>query len=77
MGYGNENLRASTESSVQAVRAALPMIERQLGRSSSAQPPQSSSTGLAAELEALMGLKNQGVLSEGEFAAAKAKLLGI
>lgn len=49
-----------------------------------AQPPAAPPAGgaddsdqLTAELERLAGLKNQGVLTEEEFSAAKAKLLGI
>jgi multidrug resistance efflux pump len=43
-------------------------------------PPAPAGTGgsdLTAELERLAGLRNQGVLSDEEFAAAKAKLLGL
>ena len=42
--------------------------------------PAPASTGgsdVTAELERLAGLRNQGVLSDEEFAAAKAKLLGL
>ncbi|MGH2475834.1 MAG: SHOCT domain-containing protein [Candidatus Limnocylindrales bacterium] len=43
-------------------------------------PPTAADTrgsDVAAELERLAGLRNQGVLTDEEFAAAKAKLLGI
>jgi multidrug resistance efflux pump len=43
-------------------------------------PPAPAGTGgsdVTAELERLAGLRNQGVLSDEEFAAAKAKLLGL
>jgi hypothetical protein len=43
-------------------------------------PPAPARTGgsdVTAELERLAGLRNQGVLSDEEFAAAKAKLLGL
>jgi hypothetical protein len=44
-------------------------------------PPQPAATGsgdaLAAEIERLSSLKSQGMLTDEEFAAAKAKLLGL
>jgi Short C-terminal domain len=43
-------------------------------------PPAPAGTGgsdVTAELERLAGLRNQGVLNDEEFAAAKAKLLGL
>jgi hypothetical protein len=40
-------------------------------------PPAAGDTDLAAELEQLAQLKQQGVLSDEEFAAAKAKLLNL
>jgi Short C-terminal domain len=43
-------------------------------------PPPAPATGgsdMTAELERLAALRNQGVLTDDEFAAAKAKLLGI
>lgn len=44
-----------------------------------APPPAAAATGgdVTAELERLAGLRNQGVLTDEEFAAAKAKLLGL
>jgi Short C-terminal domain len=44
-----------------------------------APPPPAAGGGsdLTAELERLAGLRNQGVLTDEEFAAAKAKLLGL
>jgi Short C-terminal domain len=39
--------------------------------------PASGGSGMTAELERLATLKNQGVLTDEEFASAKAKLLGI
>lgn len=39
--------------------------------------PPSGGDAMMADLERLAGLRNQGVLSEEEFAAAKAKLLGL
>jgi multidrug resistance efflux pump len=40
-------------------------------------PAGTGGSDVTAELERLAGLRNQGVLSDEEFAAAKAKLLGI
>lgn len=42
-----------------------------------AAPASGGTSAMTAELERLAALKNQGVLSEQEFAAAKAKLLGL
>jgi hypothetical protein len=44
-----------------------------------APPPAAAAAGgdVTAELERLAGLRNQGVLTDEEFAAAKAKLLGL
>ena len=39
--------------------------------------PASGGSGMTAELERLASLRNQGVLTDDEFASAKAKLLGI
>jgi hypothetical protein len=39
--------------------------------------PAAGGSGMTAELERLASLKNQGVLTDDEFASAKAKLLGI
>ena len=40
-------------------------------------PPTAGGAGMTAELERLASLRSQGVLTDDEFAAAKAKLLGI
>lgn len=40
-------------------------------------PPAAGGAGMTAELERLASLRSQGVLTDDEFAAAKAKLLGI
>ena len=40
-------------------------------------PAGTGGSDVTAELERLAGLRNQGVLSDEEFAAAKAKLLGL
>ncbi|HKA03059.1 MAG TPA: SHOCT domain-containing protein [Acidimicrobiales bacterium] len=43
-----------------------------------APPPAAAGTdALTAELERLAGLRNQGILTDDEFSAAKAKLLGL
>ena len=39
--------------------------------------PAAGGSGMTAELERLASLRNQGVLTDDEFASAKAKLLGI
>ena len=40
-------------------------------------PPAAGGSDMTAELERLAALRNQGVLTDDEFAAAKAKLLGL
>ena len=42
-----------------------------------APPPGGPAAGMTAELERLATLRNQGALTDDEFASAKAKLLGI
>lgn len=51
--------------------------QQQSNYAAQAPAPAPGGDGMTAELERLATLKNQGVLSEQEFAAAKAKLLGL
>jgi hypothetical protein len=61
-----------------AQQAQAEQYAAQQAATQQAQPPQpqAGGTDLVAELQKLAALKDQGVLSEAEFAAAKARLLG-
>jgi hypothetical protein len=60
-----------------AQQAQAEQYAAQQAATQQAQPaPQQGGTDLVAELQKLAALKDQGILSDDEFAAAKARLLG-
>jgi hypothetical protein len=65
--------KAASAASAGATASASPADPFDSG--SSAEPPDSSRTDLAGELARLAGLRERGLLSDSEFAAAKRKLL--
>jgi hypothetical protein len=74
-------LKSSIAPFVRTVQEAMDAYKRQMAndlahRVQSASTPQTSATPWLTELERLSALKNAGELSEDEFKAAKAKLLG-
>jgi hypothetical protein len=66
----NSKHKAEAEAVAQAVRDAQAALR------APAVAPQPASDGLAGQLQQLAGLHAQGALSDAEFAAAKARLLG-
>jgi len=71
-------LDAAAQQAVAQQQAALAQQQAYLAQSAPAAPaaPADSGTDVVAELQKLAALKEQGILSDDEFAAAKAKLLG-
>lgn len=68
----NSKLKAQAEAVAQAVRDA----QAALRQPAAAPMPQPAAPGLAEQIQQLAALHTQGVLSDAEFAAAKAKVLG-
>jgi len=59
------------------VSSGLVRARRRLKPAPEAQARPAASSNIADEIQRLAALKEQGILSDDEFAAAKAKLLGI
>ena len=65
-------MNAAAQQAVAQQQAAMGVAAQQ----AAAAPAAAGGTDLVAELQKLGALKEQGILSDDEFAAAKAKLLG-
>jgi len=67
---------AAAANAVAQQQAAMGVASQQAAAAPAAAAPAAGGTDIVAELQKLATLRDQGILSDDEFAAAKAKLLG-
>jgi hypothetical protein len=78
--YDQQNAAAQSDqqaADMQAMQAQLDAMQAQQPAAAAAPAAAPAGNDMMAQLEQLSQLKNAGVLDDAEFAAAKAKLLGI
>ena len=78
--YDQQNAAAQSDqqaADMQAMQAQLDAMQAQQPAAAAAPAAAPAGNDMMAQIEQLSQLKNAGVLNDAEFAAAKAKLLGI
>ena len=74
--YEQQQYEAQQQQAAMNAAAQQAVAQQQAAAAQPAPAPAAGGTDVVAELQKLAALKEQGILSDDEFAAAKAKLLG-
>ncbi|WP_188744617.1 SHOCT domain-containing protein [Agromyces bauzanensis] len=74
--YEAQQYEAQQQQAAMDAAAANAVAQQQAAQAAAAPAPAAAGTDIVAELQKLGALHDQGILSDDEFAAAKAKLLG-